>query len=130
MDLPYLDVCVCYRGVGLCFYATILLIIRVYFYKLIRILLSLLKLKIMNTKLTLTIDKDVIEQAKRYAKSENRSLSNLIESFLRQVSKNENKTNKKELHPEILALKGSIKVPKDFDYKKELEEALKEKYLK
>lgn len=84
----------------------------------------------MNTKLTLTIDKDVIEQAKRYAKSENRSLSNLIESFLRQVSKNENKTNKKELHPEILALKGSIKVPKDFDYKKELEEALKEKYLK
>jgi len=37
----------------------------------------------MNAKLTQTIDKGVIEQANGYAKSENRSLSNLIESFLR-----------------------------------------------
>lgn len=85
----------------------------------------------MNAKLTLTIDKDVIEQAKRYAKSEKRSLSNLIESFLRRVSQEEDdKIFDEELHPTILALKGSVKVSEDFDYKKKLEEALREKYLK
>ena len=36
----------------------------------------------MSTKLTLTIDKSVIKQAKKYAKSQGRSLSNLIEEYL------------------------------------------------
>ena len=84
----------------------------------------------MNSKLTLTIDKNVIEKAKRYAKSENRSLSNLIESLLRQVSSDEE--DKEVLHPDILALRGSVKVPKDFsyDYKKELQKAKDEKFSK
>ena len=85
----------------------------------------------MNAKLTLTLDKDVIEKAKQYAKSENRSLSKLIESFLRQVSHDDSENDYEEkLHPTIKALRGSVKVPEDFDYKKELEEALREKYLK
>lgn len=86
----------------------------------------------MNTKLTLTIDKDVVADAKAYAKSKNRSLSNLIESFLRQVSSEDVKTQAKDsdLHPTIAALKGSIKLPKDFDYKTELQNALEERYLK
>lgn len=83
----------------------------------------------MNAKLTLTIDKKVIEKAKSYAKSENRSLSNLIESFLRQVSNNEKINDDDEIHPEIAALRGSIKVSKDFNYKEELEKALRDKYL-
>lgn len=84
----------------------------------------------MNAKLTLTIDKDVIEKAKRYAKSENRSLSNLIESFLRQVSSDEKTEDEYEIHPDIAAMRGSIKVPKDFsfDYKKELQKAKDEKF--
>jgi predicted HicB family RNase H-like nuclease len=85
----------------------------------------------MNAKLTLTIDKEVIEKAKRYAKSENRSLSNLIESFLRQVT--HNKVEKEyDIHPEIAALRGSVKVSKDFsfDYKKELQKAKDEKFSK
>ncbi|MEM7660505.1 MAG: DUF6364 family protein, partial [Bacteroidota bacterium] len=36
----------------------------------------------MNTKLTLTIEKSVIEKAKAYAKKSGRSLSDLIESYL------------------------------------------------
>ena len=86
----------------------------------------------MNAKLTLTIDKNVIEKAKRYAKSENRSLSNLIESLLRQVSSDEKIEKKENLHADILALRGSIKVPKDFsyDYKKELQKAKDEKFSK
>lgn len=82
----------------------------------------------MNAKLTLTIDKEVIEKAKHYAKSENRSLSNLIESFLRQVT-NDKVKKEYEIHPEIAALRGSVKVSKDFNYKEELEKALREKYL-
>jgi hypothetical protein len=36
----------------------------------------------MNTKLTLTIEKNVIEKAKRYAKQNSRSLSDIIEKYL------------------------------------------------
>ena len=39
----------------------------------------------MSTKLTLTIDKSVIKKAKEYAKSQGRSLSNLIEDYLKTV---------------------------------------------
>lgn len=88
----------------------------------------------MNVKLTLTIDKDLIKQAKRYAKSKDRSLSNLIESFLRQVSSEKEKTEMKDsdLHPTIAALRGSIKMPEDLslDYKKEIQEARYERYLR
>ena len=35
----------------------------------------------MNTKLTLTIEKEIIERAKNYAKEKNRSLSNIIENY-------------------------------------------------
>jgi len=86
----------------------------------------------MNAKLTLTIDKEVIEQAKRYAKSENRSLSNLIENFLRQVSQNEKIDEEDEIHPDVAALRGSFKMPTNLslDYKKELREAKEKKFLK
>ena len=36
----------------------------------------------MDTKLTLKLDGDIIEQAKTYAKKKNTSLSKLIESYL------------------------------------------------
>ena len=85
----------------------------------------------MNAKLTLTIEKEIIEKAKHYAKSENRSLSNLIESFLRQVT--HNRVEKEyDIHPDIAALRGSVKMPDNLslDYKKELEEARMERYLR
>mgnify|MGYP006285004073 CR=1 FL=1 len=88
----------------------------------------------MNTKLTLSIDKDVVADAKAYAKRKNRSLSNLIESFLRDVSSDSTKIENKDsdLHPTIAALKGSIKMPEDLslDYKKEIQEARYERYLR
>jgi predicted HicB family RNase H-like nuclease len=37
----------------------------------------------MNTKLTLTIDKSIIESAKKYARNKERSLSDLIENYLK-----------------------------------------------
>lgn len=82
----------------------------------------------MNTKLTLTIEKEIIEQAKIYAKNQNRSLSNIIESYLIMLTKKQEKP-KEKLNPIVESLKGSFKMPKDMDYKKELRSRLEEKYL-
>ena len=82
----------------------------------------------MSTKLTLTIEKSVIEKAKKYARTRERSLSDLIENYLKALTK-EDPINKEELTPTVKSLKGSFKMPKDFDYKKELTERSSEKYL-
>lgn len=82
----------------------------------------------MSTKLTLTIEKSVIEKAKKYARTRERSLSDLIENYLKALTK-EDPITKEELTPTVKSLKGSFKMPKDFDYKKELSERLSEKYL-
>jgi len=84
----------------------------------------------MNTKLTLTIDPLVIESAKRYAKTEERSLSDLIESYLKLVTKDVVPNNvDTELTPIVKLLKGSFKAPKNFDYKEELTKRLTNKYM-
>ncbi|HEY9055501.1 MAG TPA: DUF6364 family protein [Rectinemataceae bacterium] len=43
----------------------------------------------MRSKLTLTIDKRVVEKAKGYAKKKNRSVSKLVEEYLETVSAND-----------------------------------------
>jgi hypothetical protein len=83
----------------------------------------------MNIKLTLTIEETVIEKAKKYAKVKERSLSNLIENYLKALTTESNQ-KEIELTPIVKSLKGSFNAPKDFDYKKELTNRLSEKYLK
>lgn len=82
----------------------------------------------MNTKLTLTLEETIIIRAKEYAKSRNRSLSELISSYLKIITA-EDVTSTVEISPKVKSLKGSFKAPKDFDYKKELTKGLSEKYL-
>ncbi len=83
----------------------------------------------MNTKLTLTIDQSIIEKAKKYARTKDRSLSGLIENYLRAlVDNNENKSGEK-LTPTVKSLRGAFKAPKNFNYKKELTESLSNKYM-
>lgn len=81
----------------------------------------------MNTKLTLTIDQSVIKKAKAYAKEKERSLSDLIENYLKSLTRDQ-KTSE-ELSPIVKSLLGSFKAPDDFDYKVELSKRLSEKYL-
>lgn len=83
----------------------------------------------MNTKLTLTIEKDIIERAKNYAKGKNRSLSDIIENYLKMLTEKEDKNSEQQLNPIVKSLKGSFKMPKNMDYKKELKNRLEEKYL-
>lgn len=82
----------------------------------------------MNTKLTLTIEQSVIDDAKKYAKSKGRSLSDLIENYLKVMIK-ENNTKVIDSTPIVSSLRGAFKAPKDLDYKKELSKRLSEKYL-
>lgn len=86
----------------------------------------------MNTKLTLTIDQSVIEKAKKYARKKERSLSDLIENYLKVLTieeSNSSNDDDDDLSTNLQSLKGSFKIPKDFDYKKELTDRLSEKYL-
>ena len=82
----------------------------------------------MNTKLTLTIEQEIIKRAKDYAKEKNRSLSDIIENYLKVLTKEEQKQKDKKLNPVVKSLKGSFKMPKNMDYKKELRNRLEEKY--
>lgn len=83
----------------------------------------------MNTKLTLTIEQDIIEKAKKYANIKGRSLSDIIENYLKAITRDDN-TENIELTPIVKSLKGSFKAPQNFDYKKELSKSLTEKYTR
>ncbi|MEJ4086802.1 DUF6364 family protein [Galbibacter orientalis] len=83
----------------------------------------------MNTKLTLTLEKEIIQKAKKYAKDKNRSLSDIIENYLKILTKEEKANKSTKLNPVVKSLKGSFKMPKNMDYKKELRNRLEEKYL-
>jgi len=82
----------------------------------------------MNTKLTLTINQTIIEKAKKYANNKGSSLSNIIENYLKAITK-EVKNESVDLTPIVKSLKGSFKIPKNVDYKEELSKKLSEKYL-
>ncbi len=84
----------------------------------------------MQSKLTISIDKNLIEEAKKYAKQHSRSLSALIENYLKLMVRDRIKDKmdvSKEIS-EIRKLRGSLKLPKDFDYKTELAKTLEKKY--
>ena len=79
----------------------------------------------MQTKLTLSIDKQVIEKAKDFASRSNRSLSDIIETYLEKI------TDRKleDVDNELSKLIGVIKLPQDFDDKREVRRILTEKHL-
>lgn len=84
----------------------------------------------MDAKLTIKLDKNVIDRAKDYASSQKRSLSRLIESYLKSLvdtDKNEIKDSI-EISPFVKSLQTGVKIPADYDYKKAYSEYLAEKY--
>ena len=80
----------------------------------------------MDKKLTLSLDMAIIESAKNYAKSNNISLSKLIESYLKTLTKQ--KRNSTEITPLVESLSGVINLDKDFDVKDAYADFLVEKY--
>jgi len=82
----------------------------------------------MNTKLTLTIEKEVIDIAKEYAKEKGQSLSETVENYFKFVTVDRKKIKEKQLSPKVRKLKGIIKTDDNLDYKQILTEELSKKY--
>lgn len=94
----------------------------------------------MTKKLTLSVEQQTIERAKAYAELEGRSLSNMVEQYLRSLVRHKTQgdnldTERKNINPKILALWGSVKAPdgvgknEEIDYKGILGKALEAKHL-
>lgn len=82
----------------------------------------------MSTKLTLTLEKEVIDVAKAYAKEKGHSLSELVENYFKLLTSNSKTKQKPRLSPKVQSLKGILKVDTDFDYKKILEDEINKKH--
>ncbi|MBU2553873.1 MAG: hypothetical protein KKF98_05385 [Bacteroidetes bacterium] len=84
----------------------------------------------MDAKLTLKLDKLVIEKAKEYASSNQRSLSRMIESYLKSLIEKEfsKVENDIEISPFVKSMQTGVKFPTDIDYKQEYGDYLAEKY--
>ncbi|MCF8367329.1 MAG: DUF6364 family protein [Bacteroidales bacterium] len=84
----------------------------------------------MDAKLTLKLDKFVIDKAKEYASSHKKSLSRMIESYLKSLINNEMPDSKDEIEisPFVRSMQTGIRIPDDFDYKKAYGDYLIEKY--
>ena len=66
-----------------------------------------------------------MKTAKRYAQKKERSLSDLVESYLKTLSGKE--SNMKELSPKVKRLVGVISLPDDFNYKESLKKSIEQK---
>lgn len=82
----------------------------------------------MNTKLTLTIEKEVIEIAKEYAKEKGQSLSEMVENYFKFITVKRMNVKEKQLSPKVRKLRGIIKADDNIDYKQILTEELSKKY--
>lgn len=84
----------------------------------------------MDAKLTLKLDKYVIDKAKEYAASHKRSLSRMIESYLKTLidKQDPQSDNDFEISPFVKSMRTGVKLPADFDYKKDYGDYLAEKY--
>lgn len=81
----------------------------------------------MNTKLTLKLDQEIIEKAKQYASEKRLSLSRIIENYLNSLTSD--KTNNDiQISPFVKSLSSGIKIPADYDYKKDRADYLEQKY--
>lgn len=80
----------------------------------------------MDKKLTLSLNQSIIENAKIYAKSNNTSLSKLIESYLSTLTRKSK--IKPKITPLVKSLSGVIETPSDFNEKEAYSEYLMEKY--
>ncbi|NOR74455.1 MAG: hypothetical protein GQ525_04800 [Draconibacterium sp.] len=84
----------------------------------------------MDTKLTLKLDKRVIDRAKKYASKHKRSLSRMIESYLKSLIDKDSPESKDDLEisPFVKSMATGVKLPADLDSKEAYNEYLSEKY--
>lgn len=82
----------------------------------------------MRTQLSLSIKKEVAETAKAYAEINGQSLSNLVENYLKLLTSKRKNIDPNDLSPRVKRLRGIIKIDKQLDPKKILDEERSKKY--
>ncbi|MEM7110571.1 MAG: DUF6364 family protein [Bacteroidota bacterium] len=84
----------------------------------------------MDSKRILKLDKDVIDKAKTYASLHQRSLSRIIESYLRSLvdKENQNPNDDIEISPFVESIRTGVSLPSNLDDTKEYMDFLVEKY--
>ncbi|WP_395045430.1 DUF6364 family protein [Flavobacterium sp.] len=82
----------------------------------------------MNTKLTLSLDENVIKEAKNLAKKKGKTLSGIIENYLKSLLQ-QKENNVADVSDIVSSLLGCIKpLDDDLDYKKIVSEEIFKKY--
>ena len=80
----------------------------------------------MITKLTLTVEKSIIKKAKSFAKKTGRSLSEIISHYLETLTGEEHDDT--GVSPKLKKIAGAVKLPADFEEKKELDDYFENKH--
>ena len=81
----------------------------------------------MDKKLTLKLNQEIIENAKKYASDKKMSLSRIIEAYLQSLTSEKNKTDF-EISPFVKSMATGINIPADLDDKEVYSDYLIEKY--
>lgn len=80
----------------------------------------------MKKRITITINKDLVESAKKYASAHDTTISHLMETYLNRLS---NETpSAVEISPLVRNLSGIITLPEDYDSKEDYTRQVIEKY--
>ena len=82
----------------------------------------------MDSKLTLKLNKTVIEKAKEYAAEKEISLSRLVENYFQSITFQKKSADSIEITPFVKSFATGNTLPSDLDYKKEYGDYLEEKY--
>ncbi len=83
-------------------------------------------------QLTLTLDDDLLQAARAYARQQGQELETIVAELLKAAVQPSGVPSLEKparpLFPLVQELYGSVKLPADFDYKAAVEEAIQEKY--
>jgi len=82
----------------------------------------------MNTKLTLNIERDLIQIAKKYAQKSNQSLSSLVQNYLKHLIYGDKSEVLTGITHTVRNLSGIINLADDYNYKKEYQKHIVDKY--
>ncbi len=82
----------------------------------------------MDKKLTLSLDKHVIEKAKEYAQQHSTSLSKMIEAYFDSLTSTSHDHSEVTTTPLVDSLSGVIQLPENFDFKASRTKYLNEKH--
>lgn len=81
----------------------------------------------MSTNLTLSLDTKVVEQAELYANAHGKSLTAMLEEYVRLLVLAQ-QPELPELPPNLARLRGAITLPEGTDYKQALADAIQERH--